>query len=159
MNFKNWSSSYFTREITPYYYAVKKGSYDQENPITYETEQLKVGTDYIKTNDIQKSSDYTIYMQFALNYMRQLGLHNVGGMLLYTQREYRNAVLPNRVQGFSGRATYDYGQRYLVEFNFGYNGSERMAKGQRFEFFPAVSLGWVVTVSYTHLTLPTICSV
>ena len=74
-------------------------------------------------------------MQFALNYMRQLGLHNVGGMLLYTQREYRNAVLPNRVQGFSGRATYDYGQRYLVEFNFGYNGSERMAKGQRFEFF------------------------
>ena len=105
VNFKNWSSSYFTREITPYYYAVKKGSYDQENPITYETEQLKVGTDYIKTNDIQKSSDYTIYMQFALNYMRQLGLHNVGGMLLYTQREYRNAVLPNRVQGFSGRAT------------------------------------------------------
>lgn len=145
VNFKNWSSSYFTREITPYYYAVKKGSYDQENPITYETEQLKVGTDYIKTNDIQKSSDYTIYMQFALNYMRQLGLHNIGGMLLYTQREYRNAVLPNRVQGLSGRATYDYGQRYLVEFNFGYNGSERMAKGQRFEFFPAVSLGWVVS--------------
>ena len=145
INFKNWSSSYFTREITPYYYGIMDGSYDSENPVDFKTEQLKIGTDYIKTNDIQKTGDYTIYMQFALNYARQFGLHNIGGMLLYTQREYRNDVLPNRVQGLSGRATYDYGQRYLAEFNFGYNGSERLAKGQRFEFFPAISLGWVVS--------------
>ena len=35
--------------------------------------------------------------------------------------------------------------KYLVEFNFGYNGSERLAAGQRFEFFPAVSAGWVAS--------------
>lgn len=145
VNFKNWSTSYFTRTITPYYYKVKNGSYDPENPTTYETEMLRTGTDYLRTSDIAKNGDYTIYMQFALNYGRQFGLHNVGAMLLYTQREYRDSVLPNRVQGISGRATYDYGQRYLLEFNFGYNGSERMAKGNRFEFFPAVSLGWVVS--------------
>ena len=64
-------------------------------------------------------------------------------MLLYMQREYRNAVLPNRNQGFSGRFTYDFDQRYLAEINFGYNGTERLAKGDRFEFFPAISLdGW-----------------
>lgn len=39
--------------------------------------------------------------------------------------------------------TYDYKQRYWAEFNFGYNGTERLPKGRRFEFFPAVSLGWV----------------
>ena len=45
----------------------------------------------------------------------------------------------------SGRFTYDYDQRYLVEFNFGYNGTERLAKKDRFELFPAVSLGWVIS--------------
>src|SRR5699024_3425734 len=39
----------------------------------------------------------------------------------------------------------DYDNRYLAEFNFGYNGTERLAKNQRFEFFPAMSLGWVVS--------------
>ncbi len=64
---------------------------------------------------------------------------------MYMQREYRSSVLPERNQGFSGRFTYDYGQRYLVELNFGYNGTERLAKKERFEFFPAVSLGWVIS--------------
>ena len=41
--------------------------------------------------------------------------------------------------------TYDYSSRYLFEFNFGYNGSERLASGERFEFFPAASVGWVVS--------------
>ena len=53
-------------------------------------------------------------------------------MFMYMMREYRNGVLPNRNQGYSGRATYDYDNRYLVEFNFGYNGSERLAKEDRF---------------------------
>ena len=66
-------------------------------------------------------------------------------MLMYMMREFRNNVLPNRNQTFSGRFTYDYDHKYLVEFNFGYNGTERMAKGERFEFFPAVSLGWVIS--------------
>ena len=35
--------------------------------------------------------------------------------------------------------------RYLFEFNFGYNGTERLAKGERFEFFPAASIGWVMS--------------
>lgn len=61
------------------------------------------------------------------------------------QREYRSDVLPQRNQGISGRFTYDYGQRYLVELNFGYNGTERLAKKSRFEFFPAISLCWVIS--------------
>jgi len=65
-------------------------------------------------------------------------------MLMYMMREYRNEVLPNRNQGFSGRLTYDYDSRYLAEFNFGYNGTERL-KQHRFEFFPALSIGWVAS--------------
>ena len=148
VNFKTWSSSYFDRSIAPYYYRIKSGSYDEtdlENT-NYELELLNSnGSDYISQSAIGKSSDQTFELQFNLNYARQFGLHNVGAMLLYKQREYRSDVLPNRNQGLSGRLTYDYGQRYLFEFNFGYNGTERLAKEDRFGFFPAVSLGWVIS--------------
>ena len=148
VNFKTWSSSYFNRSIAPYYYRVKSGSYDETDLANtdYELELLNSdGSDYISQSAIGKSSDQTFELQFNLNYARQFGLHNVGAMLLYKQREYRSDVLPNRNQGLSGRLTYDYGQRYLFEFNFGYNGTERLAKEDRFGFFPAVSLGWVIS--------------
>lgn len=146
INFKNWSSSSYNRSIEPYYYRVVDGYYDLENPTTYDLERLGTsGDQYIKESGIGKSSDRTIFMQYQVNYARQFNLHNVSGMLMYMQRDYKSGVLPNRNQGFSGRFTYDYGQRYLVEFNFGYNGTERLAKGERFEFFPAASVGWVVS--------------
>lgn len=150
VNFKSFSTTAYARSIEPYYYRVASGSYDPTNPTTYELERLGTsGTDYISEGDIIKNSDRTITLQFQLNYQRQFGLHNLGGMLMYMQRDYKetyyNNLLPKRNQGLSGRLTYDYGQRYLFEFNFGYNGTERLAKGNRFEFFPAASIGWVVS--------------
>ena len=67
---------------------------------------------------------------------------------MYMMREYRNGVLrltATRVIQDEPLANSD--NRCLVEFNFGYNGSERLAKEDRFEFFPAASLGWVLSRS------------
>ena len=129
VNWKNWASSSYNRTIEPYYYGIKGGSYNPSNPTDYEIERLGTsGTDYLKTSDISKASDQTFYLDARVNYDRQFNLHHVTGMLMYMQREYRSSVLPERNQGFSGRFTYDYGQRYLVELNFGYNGTERLAK-------------------------------
>lgn len=145
VNFKNYSSSYYTRSIQPYYYQTT-GAYDPANPSVYEMKQMGTsGTKYIDESAISRYSDRTIMLQFQVDYQRRFGAHNVGGMLMYMQRDYKSSVLPSRNQGFSGRFTYDYDQRYLAEFNFGYNGTERLAKGDRFEFFPAVSLGWVIS--------------
>jgi TonB-linked SusC/RagA family outer membrane protein len=84
-----------------------------------------------------------IYMEFALNYARRFGVHDVTGLLLYNQNDSRyQADLARRYQGLVGRVTYGYDDRYLAEINFGYNGSENFMKGNRFGFFPSVSLGW-----------------
>ena len=45
-------------------------------------------------------------------------------------------------RGFFGRINYDYDGRYLVEFSARYDGSSRFAKGNRWGFFPSVSVGW-----------------
>lgn len=145
VNFKNWSFNSFNRTIEPYYYRIKDGSFDPATG-TYELERIGTsGTDYISQSNISKGGDNTFFFQFTLDYQRRFGKHNIGGMLLYMMREYKNDVLPNRNQGFSGRFTYDFDQRYLAEINFGYNGTERLGKGDRFEFFPAISLGWVIS--------------
>ena len=144
VNFKNWSSASYSRSISPYYYCLKPGTYNVETG-EFETELLQTGADYITQSGVGKSSDQTFYLDGRIDWKRSFGQHNATAMLMYMMREYRSDVLPNRNQGISGRLTYDYANKYLFEFNFGYNGSERLAKGDRFEFFPAASLGWVIS--------------
>lgn len=147
VNIKSWSNVSYNRSIEPYYYSVVPGSYTLDNPSVFELQRVgNSGNEYITESDASRGSDRTIYIDARLDYERTFGdKHMVSGMLMYMQREFRDGTLPNRNQGLSGRATYDFDHRYLFEFNFGYNGSERMAKGDRFEFFPAASVGWVVS--------------
>ena len=93
------------------------------------------------------SSNYYLNLQWALNYNRRFGLHDVGGMILAQRDNWQTyaADLPYNVLGLSGRATYAYDSRYLAEVNIGYNGSEQFAKGHRFGLFPAFSAGWIVS--------------
>jgi len=89
------------------------------------------------------------YAQFGFDYKRAFGDHTVTGTVNYNQTKYFDPTLaflvPNGYQGVVGRATYGYKGRYLAEYTFGYNGTENFAQGKRFGYFPAYSLGWVVT--------------
>ena len=145
LNFNNYSNTFYSRSLDPFLYSVTGGSWDEANPDQFGLNRLKVGAEYISQSDVTRNSDNTFYFDARLNYDRKFGKHAVTGMAMYMMREFRLNVLPNRNQGLSGRMTYDYDNRYLAEFNFGYNGTERLAKNQRFEFFPAMSLGWVVS--------------
>lgn len=103
-----------------------------------------------------------------MHYARNFGMHQVGAILKYSQdgttdnseNEWVNKKdddpiksmniafqrtiqgIDRRHQGLAGRFTYGYANRYFVDFNFGYNGSENFAKGKRFGFFPAYSAAW-----------------
>jgi len=89
---------------------------------------------------------YKLYMEAQLNYARKFGVHDVTAMMLYNQNDYRYmSDLAQRYQGLVGRVTYGYDNRYLAEFNAGYNGSENFAKGRRFGFFPSFSVGWRIS--------------
>ena len=92
------------------------------------------------------STTYKLYMEAQINYARRFGKHDVTGMVLYNQNDYRrDSELAKRYQGLVGRVTYGYDDKYLFEFNAGYNGSENFLKGNRFGFFPAFSIGWRLT--------------
>ena len=90
-----------------------------------------------------------LYFEGKINYDRTFGRHNVAGMLLLNAQRIHDPSLayntPAGLVGMAARVTYRYDDRYLAEFNMGYNGSENFPKGKRFGFFPAFSLGWVLT--------------
>ncbi len=141
--------SYFdvTRRYTPYFYTMK---YDQFTKTPTLTSLNTNGTEYLDYEPGNKILNTTAYMEAAVNYNQQFNkVHNVSGMLIGLVRNYLTAnagtlqtSLPHRNQGVSGRFTYDYDSRYLAEFNFGYNGSERFASNHRFGFFPSAGIAW-----------------
>jgi TonB-linked SusC/RagA family outer membrane protein len=158
------SYSYFnvTRKYNPFYYE----SYI--SPVTGELE-LKVlndggpssvtkdpsiiGTEYLDFAQGTKDIDSRIYLETAINYNRTFNeKHAVTGMLINLLSSYEKgnsgtiqSSLPARNQGVSGRFTYGFDNRYLAEFNFGYNGSERFAQGHRYGFFPSVGLAYNIS--------------
>lgn len=108
----------------------------------------KYDLDQTPGNDFSHNdSKSRTYYQAKLDYNRTFDkVHEVTGMLLFNRSiEKKNADIPHCSQGITGHLSYYYDKRYLAEFNFGYNGSENFAKGKRYGFFPAGSLGWVIS--------------
>lgn len=152
VNLKAYSTSVFSSSFKPYYYEVIPDVWDASRPDFYLLKGVgDPGYNYITQDSSPKrNSDDTFYLDTRLNYQNRFGDHTVSGMLMYMMREFRYGdfpvnVLPKRNQGLSGRFTYDYKNKYLAEFNFGYNGTERLSRHSRYEFFPAASVGWVVS--------------
>lgn len=92
-------------------------------------------------------SRYYLNLQYQLNYARSFGVHDLTGMFLFQRDNWDSygSDIPYNMLGLSARATYAYDLRYLAEVNIGYNGSEQFSKQNRFGFFPAFSVGWIIS--------------
>lgn len=112
-------------------------------------DQIVAGSPDVKQVEITGNTyDRQIYVEAALEYNNTFaGKHAVGAMLLYNQKERQknNEALVYRTQGLVGRITYGYDNRYFIEANFGYTGSETFAKKNRFGFFPAVGASYMIS--------------
>jgi TonB-linked SusC/RagA family outer membrane protein len=111
------------------------------------------GRETLDLNSTDKQLTSSMYFEGAVQYNRSFDeKHDVSGLLVYTIRESLDgspsnlqASLPHRNLGLAGRFTYGYDKRYFMELNFGYNGSERFDKNERFGFFPSAGFGWIVS--------------
>ena len=145
--------SYFdvNRFYNPFWYSAV---YYDRHADTYLLTRLnpESGTEWLSYNEGPKEITSTTYMETSINYDRKFDDNTVSGLLVST---IRNTIKPNastlslslpaRNIGLSGRFTYSYDSRYFTEFNFGYNGSERFAKNERFGFFPSIGTAWIVS--------------
>lgn len=145
-----------SRKYNPFYYGLSDydyytGEYHIEALNENSTDAYK-GTEYLTDPSTTRTIESTTYIEGAVNYNRDFAKHGVGGLLVLqmNSRKYPNAndlqsSLPYKNMGLSGRFTYSYDNKYLSEFNFGYNGSERFSKDNRWGFFPSVGFGWLIS--------------
>ena len=141
-----------SRAYKPFYYNLS--SYDpQLDQYTLFALNPNDGTEYLNYYEGDKIISNTSYAETSLNYNRSFNeVHALGVMVVGIIREskFANAgslerSLPYRNLGVSGRMTYAFDRRYMAEFNFGYNGSERFSEKNRFGFFPSAGLAWSVS--------------
>ena len=127
-------------------------SYDP-NSLDYEISRIGEERDTSLKTTGTYGGERKMYFQAVLDYNRIFGeRHDIGAMLLYNHQQYNTNMpvdlytsLPQRKQGFAGRLSYVYDSRYMIEANFGYNGSENFAKGNRFGFFPSIAVGYTIS--------------
>ncbi len=139
-DYENWHRNKYTQSFATYELN-DRDNYEQLDAYN------KFGTDNPMASAYDSYSLYKLYMEAQVNYKRVFNnVHDVTAMALYMQNDLRRqSELARRYQGIVGRITYAYDNRYLAEFNAGYNGSENFHKDRRFGFFPAFSVGWRIT--------------
>ena len=111
----------------------------EDQPLQYDNSD-----NYTRLNTTNK-----VYLDASLFYERAFDKHGLSALLLYNQSiedyPWIYGNIPHRYQGVVGRLTYNYNTRYFAEFNVGRNGSENFAPGKRFGWFPALSLGYLIS--------------
>lgn len=151
-NVNRYSEYSVQRFYKPFYYNIN--TFDpQSEQYTLSRLNPTEGTEYLNYEEGAKYISTMMYIDAAVEYNKVIAdKHSLSGMLVFVtrQEEVANAgtlqqSLPSRNQGLSGRFTYSYDSRYFLEANFGYNGSERFSKKERWGFFPSVGAAWVVS--------------
>lgn len=131
-------------------------TYTARDANTYRIQPLSLGYSARQT-----FRDLTL--QARTNYDRTFGAHHFSGLVLLNRNSKwasGNATynfIPVNFQGISSRVGYDYKQKYLIEFDLAYNGSDRFEGAKRFGYFPAVSAGWnIAEEGFFKKTIPQI---
>ena len=150
VHFKRASSYAFGRSIGPFWYKYSTDATTGEGMLV---SLNRNGRDFLSFDQGGKFVDAQLYGEGAIQYNSTINdNHHVGGLLVGTIREFVSgnagsllSSLPLRNLGLAGRFSYDYDSRYFFEGNFGYNGSERFARSNRWGFFPSIGVGWIAS--------------
>ena len=162
----NWDMSFLTKGLSAdarVAYSTVDENYRQAWRSDYPTYHYDPVTDTytINPNGIYTNGTFAITsgkvqdiknlnLQASLRYNRSFldETHNVNAMLLFNRQSSTNvgwAAVPANFEGYSLNVGYNYKQRYLIDFNGAYNGTDRFGKDNRFGFFPAVGVGYVIS--------------
>jgi TonB-linked SusC/RagA family outer membrane protein len=169
---KRYSYGQTSRSYNPFYYSARLDPADYTIDLSVINDGTtgsvgQVGQEFLGYGSSGSDINATLYLEAAANYARNFGKHDVSGMLITLFQDYKIARdnitslqlgLPRRNNGLSGRFTYGYDNRYLAEFNFGYNGSERFHESKRFGFFPSFGLAYRISNENFFETLKPVIS-
>jgi len=122
---------------------------NQRWPTTFQGSNAVVNYDNIMQGGYQKKLLY----EFGFDYAKNINNHHFTMMALMNRIEdsglenisATSIQFPIHEESWVSRFTYNWKERYLLELNGAYTGSQKFAWGKRYGFFPSYALGWRVS--------------
>jgi TonB-linked SusC/RagA family outer membrane protein len=109
-------------------------------------------------SEITRDSYRNFIIQAFLNYNRTFGKSDISAMTMFNTDNVtlyaaefegatpdRSSTDPYKHNSFAGRLTYTFDNRFIAEFSAAYMGTEKFAPGKRYGFFPAGSVGYIIS--------------
>ena len=137
-----------SQNFDAFYYDRNSGTAEDPSSYTYTRRRTAASLanpviDYGRTN-----MNYNINVIGALTYENLFaGKHSLNAQVM--MRTYKNVVegyeSSYRYLTFGGIANYVYDKRYAAQVTASYMGSDNYMSGERFGFFPGLSLGWIAS--------------
>lgn len=144
-----------------------RGSYSITRNYTRWMQEIdNEGTKEYREQTTDRDSNYSIWddsgtnqwdwkqFQASIGYDGQFGNHSVSAATNYLQHSYfidanqngpAGVQMKYNTQNIGGRIHYDYDSKYIGEIGFSYSGSDNFKKGNRFGFYPAISVAWILS--------------
>lgn len=87
------------------------------------------------------------YIQAKVDYEREFGIHRLGASAIYAQgrRKYLEANGTDAFRDYILHLSYGYDNRYLADVVCSYSGALKLPAGHKYNFYPAVSVAWVIS--------------
>jgi TonB-linked SusC/RagA family outer membrane protein len=140
----NYMNAYSKSRSYAYYEPVKTLDIEGNDSIYY----LRRGNDTDLSVSVGGDAEINrTVTQAGFEYDQMFGQQAVSALLMFRQeKQYifgQQSAYAKR--NFLGRVNYALQQKYIAEFSFSYSGTDNFKKGERFGFFPALSVGWILS--------------
>ncbi len=137
-NTSNAVQKYYDHDLGGFVYSYPQSTSEYEySPAAWTINDFTVGDSKSRRTDYQMSLDYNTIINDK---------HAITALGLFKRQQYAvGDMLPYYYEDWVARATYSYDNRYLIEVNGAYNGSEKFGVNYRFDLFPSVAGGWIVS--------------
>ena len=134
--------SAITKWVDPNTGEIRFGNTSGVNQFDYVVPQWGVAPDAFDNNQTIRRSTY----QIQLNHSAKIRRHNITTMGLFMRSELgQGSDFPEFREDWVFRGTYNFANRYFLEINGAYNGSQKFGPDYRFDFFPSAAIGWTIT--------------
>ena len=142
-NYSNYSGGGVAHTQDQYLFQLTSDGYQWVRYMGLSVDTYGVVSPPYERNYSRGRPSYDYEYQTQLDYNRTFGNHTLTALALFRRRIAQSSSdFPTYFEQWSGRLTYDYKSKYMVEATLGVTGSERFAPANRFGYFPAAAIGW-----------------
>ena len=142
ISFNSYYIGYSNKNKTYQRYPISLGS---DSSVVYGS---PFGQESSLTGNEGQSSQWRNYtLEGFVNYNRTFGKNQLDVITGYSTESQviTGGEQPFVHTGLLGRYTLTNSKKYIGEFSFAYQGSENFAPGKQYGFFPAGSVGWIIS--------------